>query len=1713
MRPKNYPTTAVFAVFSLIYLPIEQIHQFFLEPSLKRSRKGVFSRLTILFVLLSVQSFSQRSTVNHESELWRNEPFGARPMQKELVDRRDANSKHFQNDNGGITAHIASGPINYFEDGQWKTIYHTISPTSNGFENVHNNHKTFYPSTSNGSITTILENGAVLKDMVGMKMYYEVNGQAIQVQNIQSKLGNASYNELTYSGVYGDGIDLRLTQNTTQRKMDYIIHNPQALGTIPTGSQFLVFEEQVELPRGWIAELKDNVIYLKDATGKVQAAYERPEFMDAPLSSNEINNFKIQGEGNSQRETNESSGLKHKTGDYQLIQDGNILTIKTKVEVSWLLATERNFPLTIDPTINVVPNNAANWTRSVAADGWDYAASIYGHDGVQLVRSSIKFNLSTIPICSTINSASAYYNQFDGSGGTVGFTFIWRNSNDPVSGGGTGLYNSMSVDYSASNSVPAAWGWFGTSFNATGIGAVQSNIGGTLSCGICPTGAWISNRYNIFYGFNAGVNRPYILVDYTLVNLSAPQALGNVTMGANFGGGALLPDANITATTCWNGDGSGNCSSGAGHEGWRGRVFNAGTTGALAWAAQNNVIGTDYLQIDLGTIKPINAIATQSRGITRTAGANDCCNDQRVTSYEVRVSNDGISYTSVGTYAGNTLLNQNVVINNLPMGITGRFVRLYPTAISGHMSLRAEVISIACNAGAQTVNLSAEIVPGANTVRWWTAATGGTLIGTGQNLQVSISASTTYYAEAFNTVTGCVSATRTAATATISIPSVAPTAITGVNAICYGGSTTLTLSGGSAGTGATAQWFAGSCGSAVIGTGNSINVSPGTTTTYFVRYVGTCNTTACASVTVTVNSIVTAPASVTASVNPICSGGSTILTSNGGSVGAGIEDVWYQGACATDIYTNEWPTQPFATSNTTVNSLNNGVLTVTSTSNDPMIHMENVGSFAAATYPWIQFRYRVVSGTPGQVEIYYSKNGGADLSESQVVRENLIADGQWRIANVNMASSANWNGTITGWRLDYCQNSGVQMEIDYIILSTHPVINTTTTMSVSPASNITYFAAKRNECGRSACASVTVTVNTLSVAPTAIAGTTTICSGGNTTLTLSGGTAGTGAVAQWYSGSCGGTFIGNGNSINVSPTTNTTYFVRYSGTCNTTTCASVAVTVNTLSVAPTAITGTTTICNGGNTTLTLSGGTAGTGATAQWFAGSCGSAVIGTGNSINVSPGATTTYFVRYSGTCNTTTCTSVSVTVNSLSTPITTLSNPGTICPNTNTAITASGGVAGSGSTINWYTGPNGTGTLVGTGTIVTVAPTTNTTYYVRREGTCNNTADASVTINLKNYVYAATGTSSNTYCTDNAGWHHFYSGDEIIFSVQGDLSGAPAGFPVASITDNGTYYQETEGPATAAGCASNQNPGEERFEMERSWNVDLGGGTPIGTYNIRFYFQPAERTAIEVAAATWIATYPDCAYTYKYATPLGFYWFKNSGSNYVAPMFEDVQYTSSPGTTSNGVNYSQWTGITGFSGGSGGIILVPIDVLPVELTSLTALCNNTNDEVSVRWSTATEHNSSHYNVERSVDGSAWNLLTTTNAAGNSTITQVYEVKDYDVRAYETIYYRLQQFDQDGTSKQYGPVSVSCTDANSSWEVFPNPAGNEVTILLKGDYATTETQIRITDINGKVMQVINNDQQGQLIAVDLRSYAPGVYIVRLVDGENSDKFVRLVKQ
>lgn len=102
-------------------------------------------------------------------------------------------------------------------------------------------------------------------------------------------------------------------------------------------------------------------------------------------------------------------------------------------------------------------------------------------------------------------------------------------------------------------------------------------------------------------------------------------------------------------------------------------------------------------------------------------------------------------------------------------------------------------------------------------------------------------------------------------------------------------------------------------------------------------------------------------------------------------------------------------------------------------------------------------------------------------------------------------------------------------------------------------------------------------------------GTSTICEGQSTTITQSNGIIGAGEQWVWYSGNCGNTQVGTGESITVSPTVTTDYFVRAETTAGVplTGCASGRVTVSGEVITVTAPTSNYKTLEGENQTLTV----------------------------------------------------------------------------------------------------------------------------------------------------------------------------------------------------------------------------------------------------------------------------------------------------------------------------------------------------------------------------------------------------------------------------------------------------------------------------------------------------------------------------------------------
>ena len=168
----------------------------------------------------------------------------------------------------------------------------------------------------------------------------------------------------------------------------------------------------------------------------------------------------------------------------------------------------------------------------------------------------------------------------------------------------------------------------------------------------------------------------------------------------------------------------------------------------------------------------------------------------------------------------------------------------------------------------------------------------------------------------------------------------------------------------------------------------------------------------------------------------------------------------------------------------------------------------------------------------------------------------------------------------------------------------------------------------------------------------------------------------------------------------------------------------------------------------------------------------------------------------------------------------------------------------------------------------------------------------------------------------------------------------------------------------------------------------------------------------------------------------------------------------------------------------------------LPVNLLSFAA--DKHGNQVDLRWSTSFEEDSDYFVVERSVDGRAWEPLTALPGRGSNYTPANYQYHDSHP-ASGANYYRLSQVATDGTVT-YSEI-VSATVAPSSVSVFPNPAGNRLTVM------STE-KFEMFDGRGHSIPLASlspTAQKGGYI-LDLESLRKGLYYIR--SGRQVSKFI-----
>lgn len=675
-----------------------------------------------------------------------------------------------------------------------------------------------------------------------------------------------------------------------------------------------------------------------------------------------------------------------------------------------------------------------------------------------------------------------------------------------------------------------------------------------------------------------------------------------------------------------------------------------------------------------------------------------------------------------------------------------------------------------------------------------------------------IATGTTVY---YVAVVTCSNGGATATTAQFSVTS-NPTPTVGVTpapaSICLGGSgVALTATGA-----ATYSWSPATGLSAA--TGATVTANPTATTTYTITGTSAAGCPATASVVVTVNTPPTAPV-VTPTAASICAGGVTQLTAAASGSGTlltenfnalavdAIPTGWVKidGSTGQGAGTVRWGAQTTTNAGGVANEMRLN-MNSSSSVNDIGVYSLRTPALngAGVTNISLSFKYMLDhynSSFPYSIKVQTSPDnttwtdrwvvtpvGTTSIPATSATVSLTAMDGLGSFyvrfaADGNVFGSRYWyidDVSITGSAtagVTWSPAAGLYTNA----AATTPYVTGTLTTSVyaSPAATTTYAATSTGAGGCTTSTNVVVTVNTpptITTQPTSQS----TCAGSPVTFTaVAGGTSGT---YQWQvSTNGGGTFTNISGATAATYTiaaptvamNNNQYHVVVTNACGNITSANVTLTVNTPNAATIAYTATPYCIGSGTATVTQTGTTGG-----AYTAAPAGLTINGTTGAITLSSSTAGTYTVTYSmavnGSCPAATATA-SITINTPSVaPTSATASTPAICGVSGTVtLTAVGGTLGTGASYKWYTGSCG-GTLLGTGaTLSNIFVNQTTTYYVRAEGTCNNTACASVTVTVNPApavvltASSATGGSTTTnpanvtglYATVSAPGNYVYS------------------------------------------------------------------------------------------------------------------------------------------------------------------------------------------------------------------------------------------------------------------------------------------------------------------------------------------------------------------
>ncbi len=184
----------------------------------------------------------------------------------------------------------------------------------------------------------------------------------------------------------------------------------------------------------------------------------------------------------------------------------------------------------------------------------------------------------------------------------------------------------------------------------------------------------------------------------------------------------------------------------------------------------------------------------------------------------------------------------------------------------------------------------------------------------------------------------------------------------------------------------------------------------------------------------------------------------------------------------------------------------------------------------------------------------------------------------------------------------------------------------------------------------------------------------------------------------------------------------------------------------------------------------------------------------------------------------------------------------------------------------------------------------------------------------------------------------------------------------------------------------------------------------------------------------------------------------------------------------------------------------------LPVQFVLFNVRCEG--NKVLLTWKTAQEINASHFEVQRSSNGSTWTSIGTVQAAGNSNIQQSYSFTDNNPLNSPAMY-RIAEVAADGKLSFTSINKTDCGNTMDMWRVWPNPVQEQLFINLNVA-SGSPVMLKIYDNRGALLRVQRNVllPGNNQLNVDMQRLPAGTYHVLAVWGNGqSQKSVKVIKR